>query len=63
VTRALQCGIDAVIVGAGLPLDLPDLAQDHPASAAGVDPVRRTRRAAAGTQMGTQEAPARRHRH
>ncbi len=30
VTRALECGIDAVVVGAGLPLDLPDLAQDHP---------------------------------
>ena len=32
VTRALECGIDAVVVGAGLPLDLPDLAQDHPAA-------------------------------
>ena len=30
VLRALECGIDAVVVGAGLPLDLPDLAQDHP---------------------------------
>ena len=30
VTRALESGIDAVVVGAGLPLDLPDLAQDHP---------------------------------
>jgi len=30
VTRALECGIDAVVVGAGLPLDLPDLAHDHP---------------------------------
>ena len=30
VRRALECGIDAVVVGAGLPLDLPDLAQDHP---------------------------------
>jgi nitronate monooxygenase len=30
VQRALQCGIDAVVVGAGLPLDLPALAQDHP---------------------------------
>ena len=30
VTRALDCGIDAVVVGAGLPLDLPELAQDHP---------------------------------
>ncbi|HJV95190.1 MAG TPA: nitronate monooxygenase, partial [Albitalea sp.] len=33
VTRALECGIDAVVVGAGLPLDLPDLAQDHPRAA------------------------------
>jgi nitronate monooxygenase len=33
VTRALEEGIDAVVVGAGLPLDLPDLAQDHPAAA------------------------------
>jgi nitronate monooxygenase len=32
VTRALQCGIDAVVVGAGLPLDLPDLAHEHPAA-------------------------------
>jgi nitronate monooxygenase len=30
VTRALECGIDMVVVGAGLPLDLPDLAQDFP---------------------------------
>jgi nitronate monooxygenase len=30
VQRALECGIDAVVVGAGLPLDLPDLAQEHP---------------------------------
>ena len=33
VKRALECGIDAVVVGAGLPLDLPDLAQDHPQAA------------------------------
>ncbi|MDR7308033.1 nitronate monooxygenase family protein [Rhodoferax saidenbachensis] len=33
VKRALECGIDAVVVGAGLPLDLPDLAQDHPKAA------------------------------
>ena len=32
VSRALECGIDAVVVGAGLPLDLPELAQDHPAA-------------------------------
>jgi nitronate monooxygenase len=30
VRRALECGIDAVVVGAGLPLDLPDLAADYP---------------------------------
>jgi nitronate monooxygenase len=30
VRCALQAGVDAVVVGAGLPLDLPDLAQDHP---------------------------------
>ena len=30
VTKALECGIDAVVVAAGLPLDLPELAQDHP---------------------------------
>lgn len=30
VTQALQSGADAVVVGAGLPLDLPDLAQDFP---------------------------------
>ncbi len=33
VKRALEDGIDAVVVGAGLPLDLPDLAQDHPKAA------------------------------
>jgi len=32
VSRALECGIDAVVVGAGLPLDLPELARDHPAA-------------------------------
>lgn len=30
VRRALECGIDAVVVGAGLPLDLPELAKDYP---------------------------------
>lgn len=30
VRRSLEAGVDAVVVGAGLPLDLPDLAQDHP---------------------------------
>lgn len=30
VRRSLESGVDAVVVGAGLPLDLPDLAQDHP---------------------------------
>jgi nitronate monooxygenase len=30
VRRALECGIDAVVVGAGLPLDLPDLAAGFP---------------------------------
>ena len=33
ITRALECGIDAVVVGAGLPLDLPDLAREHPDTA------------------------------
>jgi nitronate monooxygenase len=33
VTTALQCGIDAVVVGAGLPLDLPELAREHPRAA------------------------------
>lgn len=32
VKRALAAGVDAVVVGAGLPLDLPDLAQDHPSA-------------------------------
>jgi nitronate monooxygenase len=30
VRQALASGIDAVVVGAGLPLDLPDLARDRP---------------------------------
>ena len=30
VRSALECGIDAIVVGAGLPLDLPDLAKDYP---------------------------------
>jgi len=30
VARGLECDIDALVVGAGLPLDLPDLASDHP---------------------------------
>lgn len=30
VTQSLESGIDALVVGAGLPLDLPDLAKDHP---------------------------------
>jgi nitronate monooxygenase len=30
VRHALACGIDAVVVGAGLPLDLPEIARDYP---------------------------------
>lgn len=30
VRQALASGADALVVGAGLPLDLPDLAKDHP---------------------------------
>lgn len=30
VRHSLECGIDAVVVGAGLPLDLPELARDFP---------------------------------
>jgi nitronate monooxygenase len=30
VKTALESGIDAIVVGAGLPLDLPELAADHP---------------------------------
>lgn len=33
VKRSLAAGIDAIVVGAGLPLDLPDLAGDHPDTA------------------------------
>ena len=33
VRRSLEEGIDALVVGAGLPLDLPDLAADHPRTA------------------------------
>ncbi|MBC5766971.1 nitronate monooxygenase [Ramlibacter sp. GTP1] len=30
VRQSLESGVDAVVVGAGLPLDLPDLAKEHP---------------------------------
>lgn len=30
VQQALAAGIDAIVVGAGLPLDLPELTKDHP---------------------------------
>jgi nitronate monooxygenase len=30
VRRSLEAGVDMVVVGAGLPMDLPDLAADHP---------------------------------
>jgi nitronate monooxygenase len=30
VRQSLESGADAIVVGAGLPLDLPDLARDHP---------------------------------
>ena len=33
VSRALECGVEAIVVGAGLPLDLPELARDHPSVA------------------------------
>jgi nitronate monooxygenase len=33
VRQALESGADALVVGAGLPLDLPELARDHPATA------------------------------
>ena len=31
--HALACGVDAVVVGAGLPLDLPEIARDFPKAA------------------------------
>jgi nitronate monooxygenase len=30
VRQSLESGADAIVVGAGLPLDLPDIAKDHP---------------------------------
>ena len=33
VRQALESGADAIVVGAGLPLDLPDIAKDHPTTA------------------------------
>ena len=30
VRKSLECGVDALVVGAGLPLDLPELAREHP---------------------------------
>ncbi len=33
VRHALECGADALVVGAGLPLDLPELARDFPQAA------------------------------
>lgn len=33
VTQALESGADAIVVGAGLPLDLPDLAKEFPRTA------------------------------
>ena len=33
VRQALESGADAVVVGAGLPLDLPEIAKDHPDTA------------------------------
>ncbi len=30
IRRSLEAGVDMVVVGAGLPLDLPDLAAEHP---------------------------------
>ena len=33
VRQSLESGADAVVVGAGLPLDLPELAKDHPKTA------------------------------
>jgi nitronate monooxygenase len=33
VRQALESGADAIVVGAGLPLDLPELAQDYPRTA------------------------------
>ncbi|MCB2019015.1 MAG: nitronate monooxygenase [Hydrogenophaga sp.] len=33
VRQSLESGVDAVVVGAGLPLDLPEIAKDHPQTA------------------------------
>jgi len=33
VRQALACGADAIVVGAGLPLDLPEIAKDYPHTA------------------------------
>ena len=58
----MASGADALVVGAGLPLDLPDLAREHPGRRADPDPVGRARRAAGGAQVGEEGAPARCHR-
>ena len=62
VQQACESGADAVVVGAGLPLDLPELASALPGRRADPDPVRRARHQARREEVDAQGPAARRDR-
>jgi nitronate monooxygenase len=63
VRQACASGADAIVMGAGLPLDLPDHRGRLPRRRADPDPVGRARRSGAAAQeVDAQGSPARRHR-
>ncbi len=62
VRQSCVSGADAIVVGAGLPLDLPDLSADPPRGRADTDPLRCPRHRADREEVGAQGTPAGRDR-
>ena len=63
VRQSCESGADAIVMGAGLPLDLPELTARLPRRRADPDPVRRARHRARPEEVVAQGAPAGRDRH
>ena len=62
VRQACESGAEAIVMGAGLPLDLPDLTAELSRRGADPDPLRRPRDQRRAQEVGPEEPPARRDR-
>ena len=63
IRQSCESGADAIVMGAGLPLDLPDLCAGFPGGGADPDPVRCARRVDRAAPLAAQEPDARCDRH